>query len=188
MTTKDNNYLFHPLEISFCGHSGSGKTTLAKKLIEKFSCEKYSVGYIKHDAHKFEMDKEGKDTFIAGQAGASDVAISSIEKVALILDSFNHKFTLQQNFVDADMVLIEGYKDSLCRKILMWNDTAEDRALLDKYLSDSKFDLVAVVGSEKTGPTSEIPYFQRDNLESIHNFVKSFSIGMLSTEQSTVWF
>ena len=50
--------LFNPMELAFCGFSGSGKTTLLTKLIQSFAHD-YQVGYVKHDAHNFDMDKEG---------------------------------------------------------------------------------------------------------------------------------
>ena len=173
MTIEKNHSLFHPLEISICGHSGSGKTTLIRKLIEMFSSEKYIVGYIKHDVHEFEMDRHGKDTFIAREAGASNIAISSSKSCALILDSLNHKFTFQQNFVDSDIVLVEGYKDSLCQKILMWSGSQEDQELLDNYLANTKFQLIAIIGLQEKSPTHRVPYFQRDDSENIYVFLKS---------------
>ena len=72
-------YQFNPFEISICGYSGLGKTTLICKLLQSLS-KKYRVGYIKHDAHRFEMDKKGKDTYQASQNGASGVGIYSSEE------------------------------------------------------------------------------------------------------------
>lgn len=48
--------------ISIVGHSGSGKTTLIERVIPKLKAKGYKVGTIKHDAHHFEIDHEGKDT------------------------------------------------------------------------------------------------------------------------------
>jgi molybdopterin-guanine dinucleotide biosynthesis protein len=67
--------IFHPYEFSFCGYSNSGKTTLITKLLEKYSAA-YDVAYIKNDAHKYQMDKEGKDTWCARKAGARVVSIN----------------------------------------------------------------------------------------------------------------
>ncbi|MCO4793331.1 MAG: bifunctional molybdenum cofactor guanylyltransferase MobA/molybdopterin-guanine dinucleotide biosynthesis adaptor protein MobB [Bacteriovoracaceae bacterium] len=172
MTTKAND-LFHPLEVSICGHSGSGKTTLSIKLIERFS-KNLSVGYIKHDAHRFEMDREGKDTFRAKEAGANQVAISSPEKTALIITNSNDRFLIKQNYIDSDVVIIEGYKDSLCSKILVWSGTSEDEALLERYLSNPKQHLLAIVGAGESGPSTKVPYFQRDDIEGIYNFIDLF--------------
>ena len=55
MTLK-NKELFHSQEVLFCGYSGSGKTTLISKLINGMS-NKLDIGYVKHDAHNFEIDQ-----------------------------------------------------------------------------------------------------------------------------------
>ena len=173
MISKTKNHLFHPLEISFCGHSGSGKSTLIQKLIKRFSSHLH-VGYIKHDAHKFEMDKEGKDTFMARAAGASNVGISSNKTSALILNDQNDRQLFTQNFIDSDVVFIEGYKKSLCHKILMWTGSDDDQALLKKYLSEDKQQLLAIVGSDSQSPAENIPYFNRNNIDEIYNFVNEY--------------
>ncbi|MDA9793096.1 molybdopterin-guanine dinucleotide biosynthesis protein MobB, partial [Bacteriovoracaceae bacterium] len=74
-----NEYTYHPFEIAFCGLSNSGKTTLVSKLIKELSTD-YNVGYLKHDAHGFEMDKTGKDTWHATNSGASVVVINDETK------------------------------------------------------------------------------------------------------------
>ncbi len=174
MTTNSKREIFHPLEISICGHSNSGKTTLIVKLIEMFS-KRLTVGYIKHDAHQFSMDRENKDTFLAMQAGASQIAISSPHKTALLTKNQEHDFFFKHNYIDCDAVIIEGYKARLCSKILMWSGSDEDQALLKRYQSDSQHNLLAIVGTDETGPAVEnIPYFQRDNTKGIYHFINQF--------------
>lgn len=172
MTTKARD-LFHPLEISICGHSNSGKTTLVTKLIERFS-KKLSVGYIKHDAHRFEMDMEGKDTYLAKEAGATHVAISSPHKTAFISGDITDRMHLKQNYIDSDVVFIEGYKESLANKILVWSGSQEDQELLEKYLSHPEKSLMAIVGTSTTPPTPRVPYFQRDDIESLYQMIDYF--------------
>jgi len=69
--------------LSIVGKSDSGKTTLIEKLIPELKHRGYRVGTIKHDAHRFEMDHEGKDTYRHFHAGADTVLISSAEKMAM---------------------------------------------------------------------------------------------------------
>ncbi len=169
---KKNKDLFHPLEMSFCGHSGSGKTTLLTKLIGLFS-KKFKVGYIKHDAHHFEMDQKGKDTFLAAEAGAHQIAISSPQKMAILTNDCEDSFALRQRFLDSDFVFVEGYKHSLCHKILMWTGGHEDQALLEKYLKEGD-QLLAIVGEALESPCSEVPYFHRDDIEEIYSFIHEY--------------
>jgi len=69
---------------SFVGSSGSGKTTFVEKLIKRLAEKGYKVGAIKHDAHRFEIDKPGKDSYRFKEAGAKVVVISSSEKLAMV--------------------------------------------------------------------------------------------------------
>ena len=49
--------------VSIVGKSGSGKTTLLEKVITELTRRGYSVGVIKHDAHRFDIDQPGKDSY-----------------------------------------------------------------------------------------------------------------------------
>ena len=171
-TISRDKSIFHPMEISICGFSGTGKTTLITKLIKKFTEKNRSVGFLKHDAHQFEMDKEGKDTYLARKSGATSIGISSSLGAAFITDNFNLKFKLRSNLIESDLVFIEGYKDELCQKLLMWSGTREGHELLKVYKKNEKHKLIALIGSEARGPVSDIPYFQRDDVDSIFEFIE----------------
>ena len=69
--------------ISFVGYSGSGKTTFIEKLIVELKNRNLKLAVIKHDAHNFEYDREGKDTYRFYQAGADVVNIFSAEKCGM---------------------------------------------------------------------------------------------------------
>ena len=163
--------LFHPLEISFCGYSGRGKTTLITKLIQKFSV-KFRVGYIKHDAHKFIMDREGKDTFKASHAGAFQVAINSPKQTALLVNCNETPFFMRQNYCDCDVVFIEGHKGERGTKILLWDDTPRDHLLLESLKANPHVNLLAIAGERGkfgNGKMEGIPYFDRDDVDGIEN-------------------
>lgn len=99
--------------ISFVGKSNSGKTTLVEKIIPEFKKRGYKVGAIKHDAHQFEIDHRGKDSWKMAQAGADTVLIVSNEKMAMVkkLDyEVNIDDIVNRFFNDVDVVITEGYK------------------------------------------------------------------------------
>ena len=56
--------------IGFAAFSGTGKTTLIEKIVRNLKAQGFRVAVIKHDAHKFEIDKEGKDSWRFSKAGA----------------------------------------------------------------------------------------------------------------------
>ena len=71
--------------IAVSGVKKSGKTTLLEKLIPALAARGVSSAVVKHDAHRFEIDREGKDSWRFTQAGADVVLLSSPEKTALRL-------------------------------------------------------------------------------------------------------
>jgi len=74
----------HPPAVSFSAFSGTGKTTLIERLIPVMNARGLKLGVMKHDAHRFEIDKPGKDSYRFSHAGALVTAIGSSEMTALI--------------------------------------------------------------------------------------------------------
>ncbi len=120
---------------TFAGFSGSGKTTLAIEVIRLLSDKGYKIAALKHDGHKFQMDKEGKDTYRLKEAGAKAIAISSAEKYAMISDS-GHRLSFHELMAlmpeGLDIIIGEGFKDNDVPKIIVHRkDNRKDRACPD---------------------------------------------------------
>jgi molybdopterin-guanine dinucleotide biosynthesis protein B len=49
--------------VSIVGKSDSGKTTLLEKLVAELRSRGLRIATVKHDAHSFEIDHEGKDSW-----------------------------------------------------------------------------------------------------------------------------
>ncbi|MFZ2223785.1 MAG: molybdopterin-guanine dinucleotide biosynthesis protein B [Candidatus Deferrimicrobium sp.] len=106
--------------VAFVSKSGTGKTTLLEKVISRLKDRGYRVGVIKHDAHRFDIDRPGKDSYRLTAAGADTMVISSPEKLALVkrhAASPPVEDLLSDFFTDVDIVLAEGYKSSSLPKI-----------------------------------------------------------------------
>lgn len=106
--------------VAFVAKSGSGKTTLLEKVISRLKDRGYRVGVIKHDAHRFDIDRPGKDSYRLTAAGADTMVISSSEKLALVKKhpvSPRVEDLLTAFFTDVDIVLAEGFKSSSLPKI-----------------------------------------------------------------------
>ncbi len=101
--------------VSFVAPSGTGKTTLLEGVIARLAGRGYRVGAIKHDAHRIELDTEGKDSWRMRQAGSVSTALigrnqfawfgvdgggPTLEQVATLL------------FTDIDLVLVEGFRSA----------------------------------------------------------------------------
>ena len=105
--------------VSIVGKSGSGRTTLLEGLIRELKRRGYRVGTIKHDAHSFEIDRPGTDTWRHAQAGSDHVIISSPQRVASIrrVEREQRLDELAAGMADVDIVLTEGYRRGNAPKI-----------------------------------------------------------------------
>lgn len=160
--------------ISIVGQSGSGKTTLIERLIPRLKAKGYKVGTIKHDAHHFEIDHEGKDTWRMMSAGADTVAISSKSKMAMVKLLEEEKTVDEISkwlFKDMDLVIAEGYKTADKPKI--------EVVRYDGIITKPENNLVAIVDNTTEGITSvfkaelsEILKFQMDDLDLVTDFIE----------------
>jgi len=164
--------LFHHFEIAISGYSGSGKTTLIMSLIDELS-SKYKVGYVKHDAHRFEMDGKGKDTYRAVKAGASLVTIHNEEKWCDQGAGVRDIAATRISQLDNDFVIIEGHKKSKCQKIIVLGEGETKEKILADYNSKDLENVLAFVGVDDKPNLENInlPYFNRDDIKGISNFI-----------------
>lgn len=119
--------------ISFVAKSGSGKTTLLEKVIIRLKQDGLRLAVIKHDAHQFDIDKPGKDTWRFSQAGADVVAISSPEKLAVIEKVTEEKELdeLIEMVSEVDLILTEGFKRGDKPKIEVFRSEAHNQLICD---------------------------------------------------------
>lgn len=154
--------------ISIVGKSDSGKTTLIEKLVPELTRRGYRVATVKHDMHRFEVDREGKDSWRHKQAGAHTVVISSPQKLALIRD-VEKDLTLDEIrgrwIQDVDLILSEGYKRDVQPKIEVFRKEKHKKLLCTK-----KDNLVAVVSNRKFRVT--VPCFDLEDMRGLSNFIE----------------
>lgn len=122
-----------PFVIQVVGFKNSGKTTLVCKLVEGLIRLGHEVGTVKHDAHRFEMDREGKDTWRHREAGARVVAISSETegRTCYIEQRYTPLDGILDRMAGLDFVVVEGYKSEGYPKIVLIR-RKEDLELLQK--------------------------------------------------------
>jgi molybdopterin-guanine dinucleotide biosynthesis protein B len=98
--------------VSFVGRSGVGKTTALERVIRELKRRGLRVGTIKHDAHDFDMDRPGKDSWRHAQAGSDAVVIAGPRRMAMIrkLEQELPIDELVPLMGEVDVVLTEGYK------------------------------------------------------------------------------
>ena len=164
--------------LCIAGHSGVGKTTLLEDLIKRFSAEDFSVGYYKHDAHRFVIDKEGKDTHRARSAGAGIITINDPNHFAMVGDNNFKKWTITHALEQCDCILIEGYKQSPFNKIVFLDAKGD----LPIPIETQGIKAVIHQGTVNDRRIQEkmIPLFHRDDLENIYEFVRTHFISCAS--------
>ncbi|WCK52432.1 molybdopterin-guanine dinucleotide biosynthesis protein B [Aneurinibacillus sp. Ricciae_BoGa-3] len=149
-----------PYIVQVVGYSNSGKTTLVTKLIRLFTEQGLTVGSVKHDAHDFEMDKPGKDTWKHREAGAKVVAITSADKAAVLFQERKTLDELLTLYQGLDLVIIEGYKLAHYPKIVVVRNK-EHEELLDNVTG------ILAVAAWRAIPNCDYRQFHVDDAEAI---------------------
>lgn len=163
--------MFHPFELALCGLSGSGKTTLATRLLRLFTDRGLTAGYFKHGCHRFDIDKPGKDSYLARQAGASAVMIADPEKEAFISGNPGG-ISPAIAFESCDLLLIEGLKELPIPKLIVVD---AGRDILPLVESGNVNEVLALVhdGSSAGLERFGLPCFHRDDTDSIARFIET---------------
>jgi molybdopterin-guanine dinucleotide biosynthesis protein B len=164
--------------VSIIGRSNSGKTTLIEKIVTELKKRKYRVGTIKHDAHSFEIDYEGKDSYRHFQAGSNTVLLASSRKVAMIKRleeeiSLNELVGQYFRNSDTDIIITEGYKTEDKLKIEVYRS-----AMHPEPISLDKNNRLAFVTDKKL-PT-DLPQFGLDDAVSVASFIEEKLLRKLS--------
>jgi molybdopterin-guanine dinucleotide biosynthesis protein B len=158
--------------VSFVGNSGVGKTTFLEKLIRLLKERGYRVAAIKHDAHKFEIDYPGKDSWRLTRAGSDVTVISSGEKLALVERpeterSLSDLVRMVEDRVD--VVLTEGYRGAGAMKIEV------SRMAHSHVITARLDDLIAIVTDEAFD--YPVPEFGLEDAPGVADFIEQrFSI------------
>ena len=149
-----------PPVVSIVAKSGTGKTTLLEKLIGELKRRGYKVGAVKHDAHRFEIDREGKDSWRLTQAGADTMLITSPTKVAMVKKNRNEvEPSLAEAIAtycgDLDIVLTEGFKKSSMPKIEVHRRERSERLLC----RDEEHDPQLIAVASDSDLTLDVPVY-----------------------------
>ncbi len=153
-----------PPIVSFVARSGTGKTTYLEGLLPALGALGVRVMAVKHDVHRFEIDKEGKDTWRLRRAGARQVLIANAEQMALVatVDGEQPLLTLVERYArNVDLVITEGYRRSGMPKVLVQRRGVREPMDLDTAggAETRGGEVIAVVSDRPDHPTEGLPLF-----------------------------
>lgn len=155
--------------IGVAGFKNAGKTTLVERLVRELTGRGYRVATVKHAHHSFDIDHEGRDSFRHRAAGASEVAVISRQRWAIIHElrgeeepSFE---TILGKLSPYDLVIVEGYKHGSHLKIEVRNLELDHPKLAGE---DATIVAIAATGPV---PDAQVPVFDRDHVEALAQFI-----------------
>ena len=153
------------------GWKNSGKTTLTEKLVIELVRRGWKVSTVKHAHHDFDIDKPGSDSFRHRQAGATEVAIVSGRRWALMHELRGEdEPTLDDillRLAPSDVVLVEGYKREAHAKIETRRLEAKDRTPLSA--NDPN---IAAIAADFAIADESLPAFDLDDTKSIADLIE----------------
>ncbi|MER9167460.1 molybdopterin-guanine dinucleotide biosynthesis protein B [Mesorhizobium australicum] len=153
------------------GWKNSGKTTLTERLVAELVRRGWKVSTVKHAHHHFDIDKPGADSFRHRQAGATEVAIVSGNRWALMHELRGEREppldAILSRLAPCDIVLVEGYKRESHRKIETRRLEAKDRTPL--AVGDPN---IVAVAADFAITDQRLPVFDLDDAKSIADFIE----------------
>lgn len=156
--------------IGVAGFKNAGKTTLVEKLVSELTRRGHRISTVKHAHHAFDIDHEGRDSFRHRKAGASEVAVVSRHRWAIIHESRDEAEPslgeILAKLAPCDLVIVEGYKRDTHDKIEVRNlDLAHPKLAGDDPT-------VVALAANGAVPDAPVPVFDRDDVTALASFVE----------------
>ena len=156
--------------IGVAGFKNAGKTTLVEKLVTELTRRGHRVSTVKHAHHDFDIDHEGRDSFRHRKAGATEVAVISQNRWAIIHENRGEAEPpldeILAKLAPCDLVIVEGYKRDNHDKIEVRNVE-----LAHPKLAGDDPTVVAIAAN---GPLAgeAVPVFDRDDVAALATFIE----------------
>lgn len=159
--------------LGITGWKNSGKTGLTVRLVEELTRRGWRVSTVKHAHHDFDIDREGADSWRHRMAGASEVAVVSGRRWALMHELRDETepalADILARIAPCDLVLVEGYKREKHPKIETRRTAAAERG----PLASNDPDIVAIA-ADHNAEGGSLPVFHLDDTASIADFAEGF--------------
>lgn len=168
MTHSPDTKTLPPI-ITIVGYSNAGKTTIIEKLVPELKQRGYRMGTVKHAAHGFAVDREGKDSWRHQQAGADIVAVAGPDKIAMVINTPDDILdTIRGMMTGMDLILAEGFKSARMPKVEVLRQAVHANPL---FLEDA--DLFALVTDVAVPPpaANDLSMFGLDDIPALADLI-----------------
>ena len=157
--------------IGLAGWSGAGKTTLITRVIPVLVRRGLKVATVKHAHQNFDIDRPGKDSWRHREAGASEVAVVSPRRWAVVhelREEAEPPFAeMLGKLSPADLVLVEGFKRLAYPKLEVY------RGSLGKPLIQPDDDCIVAIAAEAPLPGASVPVVMLNDVDTIADVLQA---------------
>ena len=160
--------------VGLAGWSGAGKTTLVTNVIPVLVRRGLKIATVKHAHHDFDTDQPGKDSWLHRRAGASEVAVISSKRWAIVHELGDEA---EPSLEDAlarlspvDLVIVEGFKRHSHPKLEVY------RAAVGKPLLHPEDDCIVAVATDAPLPQAQVPVIMLDDIMTIANVLQAEAV------------
>jgi molybdopterin-guanine dinucleotide biosynthesis protein B len=155
--------------IAFVGTSDTGKTQLIQRLIGELKSRGNSVSVIKHCAHGFDLEAEGKDSAQFVEAGSDSVCMYSSGALAVLqkkMPDIDAKKISIEFLKCCDFILVEGGRsDKTLKKIEVLRKGVSEKT--ECYPEE----LIAIISDFDVG--KDIPVFHPEEINKVADFLEN---------------
>ncbi len=160
-----------PRVIGLAGWSGAGKTTLITRVIPVLVGRGLRVATVKHAHHEFDIDRPGKDSWRHREAGASEVAIVSDRRWAIVHELQEEPepplLEILAKLSAVDLVIVEGFKRDTYPKLEVF------RASVGQPLLQPDDDCIVAIATDAALPKARVPVLMLDDVETIADVLQA---------------
>src|SRR3984885_13785615 len=157
--------------IGLTGWSGSGKTTLVTGVLPVLVGRGLQVATVKHAHHDFDIDQPGMVSWLHRQAGASEVAIVSSRRWAIVHELSDAPepplLDILAKLSPVDLGIVEGFKRHAHPKLEVY------RAAVGKPLLHPDDDCIVAIATDAPLPQAQVPVIMLDDIEAIANVLQA---------------